>query len=184
MNFEWTRTTKKDCEEFNKWNNPDELKFKEDKVLNNVKNLNKFLNADKAGGLGSVLVNYIGGDAYSLNNFFVKTARLNNEIVGVMAAYFNNESGSNVLECQIYAVKPELQGKGYGTAMLFDMVKNTEQIFGISNTKFVAYVNKNNKASIKAFEKNGFKKDDDWLKKSGIDLKPKTLEFSFDKENG
>ena len=59
MNFVWRNATKEDCLEFNKWG---ELAFAQDQneqVKQGAYNINRYLNADRYGGLGVIVRQYI-----------------------------------------------------------------------------------------------------------------------------
>ena len=53
-------------------------------------------------------------------------------------------------------VKPEMRGKGFGTALLRDLLSDGETIIGHRIDKATAVIFPNNPASQKAFEKAGF----------------------------
>ena len=53
-------------------------------------------------------------------------------------------------------VKPEMRGKGFGTALLRDLLSNGETIVGHRIDKATAVIFPNNPASQKAFAKAGF----------------------------
>ena len=56
-------------------------------------------------------------------------------------------------------VKPEMRGKGFGTALLRDLLSNGETIIGHRIEKATAVIFPNNPASQKAFERAGFTVD-------------------------
>lgn len=180
MNFEWRDITREDCVEFNRWCNIDELKVKTPASIKGVENLNKYLHSNSYGGLGNMVlmfINTIGG----ADDMYLKTATIDNKPVGFVLVN-NDLKPMPTLECMIFAVNPELQGKGYGTAMLFDVVKHPDLIFNVENCKFVSYVNKTNVASQKAFTKVGFVKNNSWFKEfKNIITVPANEQFTFTK---
>ena len=53
-------------------------------------------------------------------------------------------------------VKPEMRGKGFGTALLYDLLSDGEMIIGHRIERATAVIFPNNPASQKAFERAGF----------------------------
>ncbi len=158
MNLSWRNTTKYDCVEFNKWSNAFNFEDKPQRVKDGVKNINKYLSADRYGGFGVLLRQFINYQEFTNEDYFVKTAIDKKRIVGVTVVY--KHENKNVLECMIIAVNPELHGKGYGTAMVFDIVKNHKKLFGLEEQcEITAFINKENVASQTAFKKVGFVKN-------------------------
>ena len=158
MNLTWSNTTKYDCVEFNKWSNVNNFEHKTQKVVTGVQNINKYLHANRYGGLGVLLRQFVNYQEFTNEDYFVKTATDNKKIVGVTVAY--KHENKNVLEWMVIAVNPELHGKGYGTAMVFDIVKHHKKLFGLNeDCEIIAFINKENVASQTAFKKVGFVKN-------------------------
>lgn len=155
MNFEWRDATPLDCLEFNRWSETDN--FKEKLAKKGSKNLNKFLNANRYGGFGFIIRQFINYQEFTSDDYFAKVATIEENVVGVAVVY--KHPNKNLLECMAIAVDPSLQGNGYGTAMIFDIVKCHEKLFGIKEKcEVTAYIDKHNIASQTAFKKVGFLK--------------------------
>lgn len=146
MNFTWRETTDDDKKLFNNWHKLSKLKN------NEYDGISVFL-TDTA-----LLGNFIDRITSSYpERLKAITAILNDVPVGVVVAYIRNEPKmDNIVTFEAIAVNPELTGKGIGTAMIFDVVKNSEKILASLPDYFFASINKNNKSSRGAFENNGF----------------------------
>lgn len=171
MNFDWRDISRKDTEEFNQWSNSEDFKIK-----SKENTIDKYLHTNNYGGLGELIKMFLNVKG---KDMFLKVATDNGRMIGIIVAMKLDNQPKNTIECMMFAVNPTLQGKGYGTAMLFDVVKYPEKIFGISNCKFVSYVNKENIASETAFKKAGFKKNENWLENFGLEVK--NNQFVYDK---
>ncbi|MBR2467886.1 MAG: GNAT family N-acetyltransferase [Clostridia bacterium] len=157
MNFVWRNATKEDCLEFNKWGELAFVQGQNEQVKQGAYNINRYLNADRYGGLGVIVRQYIGSEEFPDKYFFAKTATVDDQIVGMTVVY--KHENENVLECMAIAVNPNLHGKGYGTAMIFDIVKEQKKLFNVEEEcEITAHIDKSNIASQTAFAKAGFVK--------------------------
>ncbi len=149
MNFIWRETTSEDKQLFNTWHKQAKLKNAE------YDNISMFL-TDTA-----LLGNFVDNATATFpERLKALTATLNNEPVGVVIAYIRNEPGlDNIVTFESIAVNPSLQGKGIGTAMVFDVVKYSNKILGALPEYFFACIEKDNVRSKKAFTNNGFETD-------------------------
>jgi GNAT superfamily N-acetyltransferase len=165
----WVDTIKEHCIEFNRWSNEQELQVKTDKTMAGVENLNRFLSANQGGGLGTFLRAYIKKQPddyfYDPNenaDYFVKTAlNENGEPVGFMAFHYKFErtTGEEVMHILMFAVNPEMQGKGYGYAMMRDVKFTPELVFGLKQCKVTCSVHYENVNCQKVIGKFGFVRD-------------------------
>ena len=165
----WVDTTKEHCVEFNRWSNEEELQVKTDKTMAGVKNLNKFLSANQGGGLGTFLRPFIKKqpddyfyDPKEKSDFMVKTAlNENGEPVGFMAFQYKFErtTGEEHMHILMFAVNPEMQGKGYGYAMMRDVKLTPELVFGLKQCKVTCSVHYENVNCQKIIGKFGFVRD-------------------------
>lgn len=146
MNFTWRETTSADLKLFNDWHRQAKIKN------NQYDNISVFL-TDTA-----LLGNFIDNITSSFpERLKAITALLNDVPVGVVVAYIRNQPKlDNIVTFEAIAVNPELTGKGIGTAMIFDVVKNSEKIFNYNPKVIRAVVNASNYASKKVFKKNNF----------------------------
>lgn len=164
MNLKWRNTTKYDCLEFNKWSNKDNYKGESKRVLEGVVNINKYLNANRYGGFGVFVKQFLNCQNFGGDMYFVKTALDKTKIVGVVIAHKSKDD--NVLECMAIAVNPKLRGKGYGTAMIFDVAKQHHLLFNLSQKcEISVLINKDNVASQTTFKNVGFVKTNGIFKK-------------------
>lgn len=150
MNFTWREITDEDLKIFNNWHKMAKLKN------NEYDGISVFL-TDTA-----LLGNFIDRITSSYpERLKAITAILNDVPVGVVVAYIRNEPKmDNIVTFEAIAVNPELTGKGIGTAMIFDVVKNSEKILASLPDYFFASIDKDNKPSRGAFENNGFETDE------------------------
>lgn len=152
MNFTWEKTEEKDFETFNKWHM--EAIFKAGKEQDPI---TKYL-APKTILLGNV-IKMLTGEKSDLKWESI-TAKLNGVAVGFVAFSRETKLENNVpilqLNIEVIAVDPSCVGKGVGTAMIFDIVKNKEKLFGLKIHKFSTKIERENRPSQNAFLKNGF----------------------------
>ena len=149
MNFTWRETTEEDINTFNAWHKQAKLKN------NSYDSLSVFLTDTAL--LGKFITDLMKIMPERLRAI---TATLNDVPVGVVVAYIRNTKElDNVVTFETVAVNPALQGNGIGTAMIFDIVKNSEQILNTLPEYFFAAIDKDNKASRSAFENNNFETD-------------------------
>ena len=156
MNFDWRRTTEEDLQEFNKWH--------ESVKGTNKDNITKYIGEKPLGENVLDLVKDLNCDNTS---YRARSIYYNNELVGVVVAIIVNKSRFSHRELRIHnlVVNPFVQGKGIGTAILFDVVKNCEQIFNFTPSKITSSVAKSNVASNKAHQNAKFKIDKKLLRK-------------------
>ena len=149
MNFIWRETNGEDKKNFNDWHKKAKLKN------NDYDNISVFL-TDK-----TLLGNFIDNITTSFpERLKALTATLNSVSVGVVVAYIRNEPNlDNVITFEAIAVNPEFQKMGIGTAMVFDIVKNSDAILKDIPEYFFACIDKDNASSEAIFTKNGFKTD-------------------------
>lgn len=147
MNFDWRKSTPEDFELFNNWHKVAKLKN------SNSDRISTFLTGDAL--LGTFIKKSILRGSDNLKSI---TATLNSKAVGVIVAYVRqkNSEVDAAITIEAIAVNPEFIGRGIGTAMIFDVVKNSDKILGITPDYFVAAVDSDNKSSCGAFENNGF----------------------------
>lgn len=187
--FRWEDTTPEQCEEFNRWTQADKLKVKTTTSLKGIENLNRFLNADREGGLGNFILQFLleERENHETNSNYLiesemifKTVIDNDEIISVMA--FNKVVDTETtINCMLIAVNPEKQAQGYGAAIALEMVKHPDLIFGIKGCKFTAFIDKNNLPSQKIFLGANFTENKTYFEKfTKRGLKPKTLKFAKD----
>ncbi len=164
MNLIWQDTTKYDCVEFNKWSDEANYINSSQSVRDGVKNINKYLHANRYGGFGVLIRQFVNFQEFTADDYFVKTAIHKNKIVGVTVTF--KHPNKNILECMVLGVNPTCQGKGYGSAMVFDIVKDHVKLFGLTETcEITAFIDKENVASQLAFKKHGFVKTNKQFKK-------------------
>lgn len=145
MNFEWKQTTEQDLEQFNNWGKKD-LKIQ------------RFVDGKN---LGNKILEMVGSLNFDQSPFKVKSVYSGNVLVGVCVVFINktNKKDRNTMMIYNIVVNPELQNKGYGCAMMFDIVKNCEQIFNFKPMVIKSYVDKQNVASNKMHVNAGFELD-------------------------
>lgn len=145
MNFEWKKTTEQDLEQFNNWGKKD-LKIQ------------RFVDGKN---LGNKILDMVGSLNFDQSPFKVKSVYSGNVLVGVCVVIINKatKKSRNTLTLYNIVVNPELQNKGYGCAMMFDIVKNCEQIFNFKPMVIKSYVDKQNVASNKMHVNAGFELD-------------------------
>lgn len=145
MNFEWKQTTEQDLEQFNNWGKKD-LKIQ------------RFVDGKN---LGNKILEMVENIGYDSGVFRVRSVYDNDVLVGVCVVFINktNKKDRNTMMIYNIVVNPELQNKGYGCAMMFDIVKNCEQIFGFKPRVIKSYVDKDNVASNKMHLSAGFELD-------------------------
>ena len=145
MNFEWKQTTEQDLEQFNNWGKKD-LKIQ------------RFVDGKN---LGNKILEMVENISYDSGVFRVRSVYDNDVLVGVCVVIINKatKKSRNTLTLYNIVVNPELQNKGYGCAMMFDIVKNCEQIFNFKPMVIKSYVHKQNVASNKMHVNAGFKLD-------------------------
>ena len=152
MNFTWEKTNEKDFETFNIWHT--EAIFKAGKEQDPI---TKYL-APKTVLLGNV-IKMLTGEKSDLK-WESLTAKLNGDAVGFVVFSRENKLENNFpilqLNIEVIAVNPSCVGKGVGTAMIFDIVKNKEKFFGLKVDKFSTKIERENSPSQNAFLKNGF----------------------------
>ena len=153
MNFEWQLAKSADFAEFNNWHEFLLDKFGEQNAFTNYLTSPDIL----IGDLIEAVITPTKKQTQILTRCF--TARLNGELVGFVMV----TQKENNIDVEVLAVKPTIQAKGIGTAMIFDLVKNREQILGFNAESFTSQIHDSNTPSKKVFERNGF---------SNIDSKP------------
>ncbi len=195
-NLTWVDTTKEHCYEINRWSDKNELKVKTEASFAAVEKLNHFLNASPENGLGVFLMRYIKKqpDDYFYNDtpvnlndrnsveYVVKTAMHKAEVVGFLAFShkFEPNTGQDEYHILMYAVNPELQGRGYATAMFRDIQQNPQLIFGVDSCKVTMMVDVDNIACRKVISKFGAVVDEEKMQRTIAALqgrKPKMDEF-------
>lgn len=196
-NLTWTDTGKEDCYEINNWSDKNLLTVKTDATSEAVDKLNRFLNASPSNGLGSFLLGYIKkqpGDYFYYEaanwndttqvKYGVKSARDGDRLVGFVAfdSKFIPTTGETEYHVLMYAVNPELQGRGYATAMFFDMKRNPQLIFGVDHCKISMMVDVENVGCRKVISKVGAQLDSEQQAKitgmlESVGLVPKMEEF-------
>ena len=119
MNFDWRDISRKDTEEFNKWSNSEDFKIK-----SKENTIDKYLHTNNYGGLGELIKMFLNVKG---KDMFLKVATDNGQLIGIIVAMKLDNQPKDTIECMMFAVNPTLQGKGYGTAMLFDVVKSPER---------------------------------------------------------
>ena len=135
MNFNWNISNEADFKEFDKW------------IINN----NNFLKDRK---LSEVISNTING---CVRPCYCATAKIKKEVCGfVLISHNFNEKPVKQAMIDLIVTNPKLSNNGFGTAMIFDVVKNCEKIFGFKPEKINALVNVTNNSSKKIFLKNYF----------------------------
>ena len=149
MTFEWKPSTHQDFEEINKWH-----KY----LLEHYGNENAYTSYLTSEGvfLGDLVESVSENNPPLLNTSTCHSAFLNGELVGFSLITIFKEKGGVNADIEVLAVKPTSQAKGVGTAMIFDLVKNREQILGLHIDSFTSQIHESNKASTRVFEKNGF----------------------------
>lgn len=192
----WVDTTKDDCYIINSWSDEKQLTIKTESTRIAVDKLNKFLNASPTNGIGTSLIPYIKkqpGDFYyydeplNVNDqnkvgYGVKSAYYNGELIGFVAydSTFSQTTGKTEYLILKYAVNPELQGRGFATAMFMDMKKAPQLIFGVDHCKVSMMVDIENVGCRKVISKVGAKIDTEKMEKMKVILKglqPKMEEF-------
>ena len=86
-------------------------------------------------------------------NFWVKLIHLEGEPVAVMALFLGDER----LLVSEYILAPSMRGQGHGSAILRELLAHGEEIVGFGITRARAVIFPHNQASIRAFEKAGFR---------------------------
>lgn len=156
MTFEWKPSTHQDFEEINKWH-----KY----LLEHYGNENAYTSYLTSEGvlLGDLVESVSENNPPLINTSTCHSVFLDGELSGFSLITIFEESGKVVADIEVLAVKPTSQSKGVGTAMIFDLVKNREQILGLHIDSFTSQIHDSNTPSKKVFERNGF---------SNIDSKP------------
>jgi RimJ/RimL family protein N-acetyltransferase len=104
-------------------------------------------------------------------DYFLLAAYEGAEMVAEIAA----EKKGNELAVSVI-VDPRLHGKGIGRALLLKLCDEHTSLFGTGITSISAYINPENTASRRCFEKAGFvyiKNDDDGEMQYSFDVTPK-----------
>jgi len=83
-------------------------------------------------------------------NYYVLV--LNEEIIGISGLFYDYEDPKDIFWMDYFAVKPDLQGHGYGTKMLENLVKICR-----GKKARMLCVFTDNKNALKFYKKNGFK---------------------------
>ena len=96
---------------------------------------------------------------------FMKVVSHNGEpvaVVGVRDLIEYESKGRKIRYGMInpIVVNPKLLGKGYGTAVVKDLVENLKEITGISFRRLEAMVEKTNERSLRLFRGQGFSEDE------------------------
>ena len=149
MNFKWKPSNHEDFEEINKWH-----KY----LLKHYGNENAYTAYLTSEGvlLGDLVESVSENNPPLINTSTCHSAFLDGELSGFSLITISEEGGKVVADIEVLAVKPTSQSKGVGTAMIFDLVKNREQILGLHIDSFTSQIHESNKASTRVFEKNGF----------------------------
>ena len=85
-------------------------------------------------------------------DYWCKVVYINDDPLAVIAFSAEKEN-YHIMEI---VVKPEMRGKGHGTAMLRELLSDGKALFDHQITKATAVIFPNNTASQRAFEKAGF----------------------------
>lgn len=155
MNFKWREFKESDVSVFNDWH------------TYAIKN-----SAPIQDGISKYITptNFLLGDTINemADEFCDDSVRLysivslvNNKPVGVVLySKIKSENSNDVCKVEIEAIvsNPKLKGCGIGTAMIFDMVKNREKLFGGKVETIIAKIERSNLPSQKAFSNNNFDK--------------------------
>ena len=91
-------------------------------------------------------------DTHMGENFWAKVISLDDTPLAVMALFLHD----GVLSVSEYIVAPDLRGKGHGSAILRDLLANSQEVIGAKINCARAVIFPGNEASIRAFEKAGF----------------------------
>ena len=87
------------------------------------------------------------------DNFFCKLAFLNERLISIIALAGSDEGFYTIQE---FVIAPDQRGKGYGTMILKELLKNSNDIIGADIQTAEAVIFPNNSASQRAFAKAGF----------------------------
>ncbi len=86
-------------------------------------------------------------------NFWAKVIYLDDTPIAVMALFLSD----GVLLVSEYIISPAMRGKGHGSAILRDLLVHGREILSFEISRARCVIFPNNHASIRAFEKAGFR---------------------------
>jgi len=87
-------------------------------------------------------------------NFWIKLIFEDSTPIGMIVLYLSDDGCLTVSE---FVIVQNRRGAGLGTAVLLELFQNVEDIIGYDISSAVAVIFPNNTASLRAFEKAGFK---------------------------
>ena len=149
MNFVWNKSNKEDYKKFNSWH-----QTLNDKYGENKNNYTKYIAS--SGCLIGDLLEVICEDSPVTDCY---TALQNGTAVGFSMITVDVVDGKYVADVEVLGVNPDIQTKGIGTAMVFDIVKGCKTITKKPVSKITAKIHETNLASKRVFEKNYFNKE-------------------------